>query len=299
MTDMATQFGNAVCESLRELLESKHLFQSVQVNIEKLLKPIPRKTRFPKAGPHLVRMLASSLDANERSRAKFENLIAGVRYSWPWRFACTTSSAEKDRGAQVISLPGIRIPCEHCDAGRPTHRAKVQENEMLSGMSETNGADGKLVQIFALPYQCQNCLAEPVIFFIRRESLKLTLVGRSQFEPIPVPKCIPKAVADHYRDATVAFKTGHCLAAIFYLRTAIEQHMRGVVKPAGRISGEELADQYQKILPPDFPSRFPSFKKLYQELSVGMHEARTDDNLFVASCANVEKHFEAVRLLAR
>jgi hypothetical protein len=110
---------------------------------------------------------------------------------------------------------------------------------------------------------------------------------------------IPSAAAGYYRNSKVAFNTGHCLAAIFYLRTAIEQNMRKIIKPSGRISGEELAEEYQKGLPADFTGRFPSLKKIYQDLSGAMHEAREDDQLFLASLAALEKHFEARKVFSK
>ena len=296
-TNGLTTFADAVRQALRELLESKHLFQSVRLDIDKLLEAIPKRKRVPKDLPQVARLVVSSLNEMPRRQAKLANLCATVKFGWPWRFTSTKTSGENLDG--IISLPTIRIPCAHCDAAKQPHHARVAGNEISYCLYEAKVNGEEQIQIFALPYQCQNCLTEPVMFFVRRDDMKLTLLGRSQFEPIAVPDCIPKVVAMHHRAAEIAFKTGHCLAAIFYLRTLIEQYMKSIVKPIGRISGEELADQYQKQLPIDFPSRFPSFKRIYQDLSAAMHDAREDDELFRSSLENVGKHFETVRLLGK
>ena len=145
----------------------------------------------------------------------------------------------------------------------------------------------------AFPFQCQNCTGEPLFFMVRRDGLKLTMVGRSQFEDVQVPKYVPKPVAKHYEGAIVSFQTGRSLAGIFYLRTMIEQYMRGIVKPAARLTGDQLADEYGKTLPTAFSERYPSFRKIYEDLSGAIHEAREDDVLFQKAVGEIESHLEA------
>jgi len=66
-------FETAVAEALRELLE-KHLFQSVYVKTEDLLKEIPKRKRISKKLPPNIRMLASVVNEWPRKHATFENL---------------------------------------------------------------------------------------------------------------------------------------------------------------------------------------------------------------------------------
>jgi len=293
-----TQFPDAIKEALRELLESKHLFQSVRVNIEKLLKSVPEAKAISEETPELVRLIIESLRELPRRDAECANLLAKLSFDKPWKLEDSCATGLLD-GTWNISPPRISIQCPNCDSPTQPYHPKIKETKVSAQVYEQNADGEQRVQILALPYQCQNCLKEPVIFFVRRQELKLTLVGRSQFGAVYVPDYIPKNVRDFYREAIVGFKTGRLLGAIFYLRTCIEQHMRAVVKPAGRIPGEELADQYKRQLPTDFPPRLSSFKKTYEDLSAAMHEAREDEALFKTATEKIEKHFDALRLLTK
>jgi hypothetical protein len=108
-----------------------------------------------------------------------------------------------------------------------------------------------------------------------------------------VPPYIPKSATDYYGKALVAFNTSHTLAALFYLRTLLEQYMRLESKTTGKATGDELADAYAKTLDPDFARRFPSFKELYSTLSEALHAAREDEELFTSTLERIQEHFAA------
>lgn len=192
----------------------------------------------------------------------------------------------------AFRLPTIRIPCSNCSGELQPHNPWFQKDRPYV-YSETLSNSEKRIQVFAFAFQCQLCKKEPLLFMVRRDGLKLTLVGRSQFGEVSIPKFIPEPVRGFYRGAIIAFNTGHPLAAIFYLRTLIEQYMRSVVEPGERVTGDELARQYAETLPEDFRSRQPSFSKAYDDLSGAIHEAREDGNLFLQTLKDVERHFEA------
>jgi hypothetical protein len=294
---MHDDFKKAVVEAFKELLEAKHLYQSCEIKTDHLVAPLPKRKRLSKKLPPMVRLLANMPDEMNRTGVKFNNLRVKMDFCSTWELAVGPAPESSDQ-ARAIVLPTIRILCK-CDEHKQPHRATKESTESGMIVYHAKDREEQPLQIFSIPYKCQSCDAEPVIFLVRREGLKLRLVGRSQFEPISTPACIPKQLAAHYSDAVAAFKTNHCLGALFYLRTVIEQQMRRVVKPTTRITGEELADEYQKQLSPDFPKSFPSFKKLYQDLSAALHEAREDEELFSAAVKHIEKHFDAVRLLSK
>jgi len=81
-------------------------------------------------------------------------------------------------------------------------------------------------QTVALIYQCQRCESIPTAFLVKRAGHDLFLEGRSPIEHIELPKFIPKQEEKWFRDAVIAFQTGKILAALFYLRTFIEQFAR-------------------------------------------------------------------------
>jgi len=203
----------------------------------------------------------------------------------------------------LFLLPTVKISCARCDAVRPPHNpGYVGLTTDSTGVFEMNNG---AIQIFALPYQCQSCRCEPLIFLIRREGLKLTLVGRSQFEEVAVPDFIPKDQRKFYRNAVIADQTGFVLAASLYLRTVIEQHFYKVI-PEGQIraitgipTGDELADLYAKTLPKNFPDSFPSLRKAYDGLSGIVHSGKEDDETkrsFAAIRTSVDGHFKAIQL---
>src|SRR5260221_14079702 len=54
---------------------------------------------------------------------------------------------------------------------------------------------------------------KPLCFLVRREGLKLTLVGRSQLPEIATPVFIPENLRKYYRNAIIADQTNFTLAA--------------------------------------------------------------------------------------
>jgi hypothetical protein len=72
--------------------------------------------------------------------------------------------------------------------------------------------------------------------------------------------------------------------------------VKELVKQNSRANGDEQGSEYQKSLPDDFKSRFPSLKEIYCDLSAAMHTAHANIPLFEESCVKIVEHFEARRL---
>jgi len=122
-------------------------------------------------------------------------------------------------------------------------------------------------------------------------------VGRNHIEDIEIPKYLPKNESKYYRDAVIAYNTGNILAGLFYLRTLIEQYMRRITNNTDKkITGEDLADEYAKLLDDEFPKKFKTLKKIYEELCVPLHGAQDDSEQFEKSNQDILKHFDALRL---
>jgi hypothetical protein len=122
------------------------------------------------------------------------------------------------------------------------------------------------------------------------------------FEVLPTPKVLPKPRGRFYGNALIAYHAGQTLAAIFTLRTFIEQFWRSLpqvqalIKQQPRATGDEQGQEYQATLPDDFKNRFPSLPEIYGKLSAAMHEANPDGGLFEDSCNELIEHFEARKL---
>ena len=145
--------------------------------------------------------------------------------------------------------------------------------------------------IYVLTYQCQSCLSEPITFLIKYFNNKITICGRSQFEKVKNPKYIPDQEESYYSNAIIAFNAGRTLAALYYLRAFVEHYLRRILNKWTKVTGEDLANEYSKLLPNDFPKRFTSLKKVYEELSVKLHSFDEDKKQFSKSLEDIKKHF--------
>lgn len=152
-------------------------------------------------------------------------------------------------------------------------------------------------QVFTLNYQCQACHSLPTVFLVARDGDRLRLEGRSPLELVEVAKHIPDREAPYFRDAILAHASGRTLAALFYLRTTIEQFARRIVNSDERATGDELMEAYGRTLPDDVRSRMPSFKELYARLSAALHSATADEKLFDHARDQIAKHFDIRRAL--
>jgi hypothetical protein len=202
-----------------------------------------------------------------------------------------------------IYLPTIHVPCANCKSKLPPHNPRIRTpqpnhtgvNLQVFPELWRNGDSA----IYWLPYLCQSCKIKPLIFLLQRRSEKISVVGRSDFPSVEIPTSVPATEAELYRKAIIAQKTGFRLAALCYLRAFVEKYMRRVTETANdaRITGDELGEKYSKWLfesYPEFPRGFESLRKIYEELSVHIHQATegTEADLAFEQCvASSHKHF--------
>ncbi len=294
--------GEKVSKAICELLEQKHLYQSVRVDSESLHKLIPRET---------TQMVNQSNNYGREAYFKkslTEGLIKCETATWEFNtvkpdFSNTLQGllTKTETFYIPIPLPTIKVTCIQCDSVLPPH------NHGYIGLSEQRHSHvfqikSEPVQVFEASYQCQSCKGEPVIFLIHRKGLKLTLVGRSQMAAIDVFKFIPKEILKLFRNSVVAQRTGFILAAALYLRCAIENYMRSTIAAKERLTGDALADLYAKSLPKDFSDNFPSLKKAYSDLSLVLHaglETEAEFKTYSEVKDAVEGHFEGLDIFSR
>ena len=304
-----SSFRTRVPAALKKLLETQHLYQSVRIDISDLQKLTTNihksdfakqlKNPAPLSCGGSIRIPANHVIAAKKT--ELETLLYRFEMtSWkflnpgPVKRVAIVDPEHTD--ACCIEPPTILVNCELCDNRDYPHNPVSLENNFDPYQAHPV-QQNKAIQIFAIPYQCQNCHKEPLIFMVRRDGLKLTIVGRSRFEKPQILSYIPKQEIDFFRDSIISFQTGRTLAAVFYLRIFLEQYLRRTTQAEGKTRGEDLADKYLKTLPEDFPSRFKNIREIYAQLSDCIHSASNDDKVYEQSKSAIEQHFRALQLL--
>ncbi len=271
-----------ISAAFRQLLESKHLYQKVEVDVKELM--IPASIMLKTTGSAIA-VLQDNLQATQ----------CFAILNWEWFLEPGNKSAEITdfRGPNhlVIPLPTIKIFCTNqpCDRIEPFNPLSKEHSAL------THQATGKRQQIFAVEYECQSCKGLPTVFLIRRDGMKLFLEGRSPIEHVEVPKEIPKTQKRYFSDAIVAHNSGQTLAGLFLLRTFIEQYTREVSLDKDLLA-DKLIENYMKLLPDNFKNIFPSLAKIYSDLSAAIHIADASTELFDKTISELTEHFEAKRL---
>ncbi len=309
--------GDEIISCIKDLLETKHLYQSVYINGDIVQKLIDEAESSPAAELEKACLKAASVLPGKHSfspKSVFEQFLTRYKKEISdtkdfilgtfWTFstdACSQPSIEKSEIFNEVThfmLPTISVPCTQCKAVKPAHNSGFREQKYdwppISWKITRNNHEVPC-QTFTFPYHCQACKKEPLVFLVHRVGSKLTLAGRNHFEDIHVPNFIPKDESKFYKDAMVAFNTGNILCGLFQLRTTIEQYMRRVTGIKNKISGEDLADDYSTLLDEEFPRKFPSLKTVYSELSKCIHAADNNAEQFQKSKGDMERHFELLK----
>jgi len=206
---------------------------------------------------------------------------------------CGSTLPGSPHGRICFSLLPVKTLCSVCEDVTAFNLWAQDEQSV-----RTITLESRSQQVFTFTLQCQGCRSQVIVFMFRRTGRKILLVGRSEFENVEVPPSIPKEQKVYYSQAVIAFNCGQFLAALFLLRTLIEQHMRAVTESA-ELRGDELCDEYNKTLEEDFKGRFPSFKDVYGKLSEALHRADPNESLFKAELERINHHFEGKDLFAR
>jgi hypothetical protein len=301
---LKTVASRVIPEKVKTLLKTKHLYQSISVDLvsdgfDKVIKAdgereaskvkIPMSRLSAATIPRSLQMTALKQKAATKALQvlngpwRFDAEVANHRHALPTNYVVVHGSDELR-----FTLPPIRINCEYCkNTLQPHNSGYIGANQEVVPVNVLK--DNGTLQIFQFPYQCQGCRGEPVVFQVRRQGMKLTLTGRSRIEKVPVPPYIPEQESEYFCDAMIAFNSGRVLAGLFFQRTLVEQYMRRVLNAQGRLTGDELGDMYAKILADDFPRRFKSLKTIFSER---LHAANADAALFESVQKDIGKHFE-------
>lgn len=280
------ELGRAMSEQLKLLLETKHLYQKVSISPEELASEF--KQRVAPASLRPFEELAQEFLASVSFTPADRQLFFGGRDNIP-------------EPQLTLLINGLKLFCCECDTKEVANPIWYFDlkNELLKlyshGQVQTPPPLG--FQMFFLSYQCQRCRGTPQAFLVRRHGWQLILEGRSPIEHVEVPAFIPKQEERFFRDAVLAYNSGKILAALFYMRTFIEQFARRQTGITGRVPGDEIMEAYNKTLPPENRGQMPSLKEWYERLSVPIHSAEEPPNLFEEARLEIEHHFDFRRVL--
>jgi hypothetical protein len=252
-------------KALAELLNEKHLYQSVHL-------------KWKDIEPLIERNLAIGTSWQEQGHQMLHH------NGWSLKHDLSTIGTY----ALLIGLPVVSTLCRICKKRQPHNPHKDPDGPTSICLGPT--------QVLCVPLECQGCKKESVVFLVTRqrtpEGVKLQLTGRSIFEHVEVPAYIPKEQEKFYSSAVIAFNSGgQILPALFMLRTLIEQHMRSQTGHQD-LRGDDLCDEYAKLLDDSFKAKAPSFKDIYDQLSDALHRADEDQELFESERRKIELHFQ-------
>jgi hypothetical protein len=197
-------------------------------------------------------------------------------------------------------MPKIVTSCSFCGTENAAHVPELGGNGNFCNVTPCFTFKGSSHEVYSLAYCCQSCAEEDqtrLVFTVSRKSMSFTLTGRSQFEVVDVPKNIPKVEKKFFSDAIISKNAGKPLAALFYLRTFVEQYLRRITRETGKSDGIRLAETYHSMLDDDFPSKFRCMKTVYEDLSAKIHAAEDDLETFDNCHDALVKHFNILEMM--
>lgn len=296
--------NNAIESAFKTLLEEKHLYQSVSIDLRENARAVASEV-----GSIRDEDGGSAESEPERLASLTRALVEFAESRW----ICAQSTEHRafyHRGdpffrAWPFTIPNVRLFCQPCRRREPFNVVKA-DDYLYEGLEKppTLSIDELALlprrpsdQVFAVSLLCQGCQAIAEVLLVRRFAAKqrLVLSGRTPMAAVELPSYVQGPEATFYEGAIVAFRTGRALAAVFYLRTFIEQFARRVASIEGRFSGDEIMEAYASTIPPELRSAIPSLREWYGKLSDDLHAARGDEALFAKAMDSINKHFDIRR----
>lgn len=266
-------------QALKHLLENKHLYQLV--NIRSFYETTsPNATKYDWSD-----MAKLNVGFDDEADPRFRVVLPTTL-----NLVCANRNCEEALHPHNLAL---------CKVENFGHRSGA--SYLASTRTLNNGYHcyftledpRSVVQQFSVQYQCQSCKGEPLTFMIRREGLKLQIVGRSRIEPCVMPEGVPSEMMALLSDAMCASQTGSVLAGICLMRIAIEQYVRIKAQDMNGRDLEVIFGIYKTTLPQEFPSQCVGLlRSAYDRLSEAIHAAKSDSECFEASMQDITKHFK-------
>jgi hypothetical protein len=280
---LRSHIGNAWSLAIKGLVENKHLYQKVTVDWDQYSNVLKSN------------LVSSDPVAYAKAEEILSILPLGVEHD------CTSLTINSQLTIKAASITALNVSiycpvCSRKEAAKSSYYlAEVgtrNKSRSLNNMDSLKVSD----QHFAIVYVCQCCEKQDQAFLIERTATSLRLVGRSPIEGVEVPRELPKIEAKFMREAFVARNSGKILAGLFYLRTFIEQYVRRITEDTTTKHVGDVADEYGRTIPESYRAMMPSLREIYELISVEMHAARDNEELFEKSYSEILHHFEFRRL---
>ncbi len=310
--ELIQQAKELIKTSIASLLETRSIYGSIRLDLSPLDKKIQQQEYIVQTTNQfgLQERRALSEAESQVVQKEFFGLKDAILSSL-WSFDCEYagsatnlfSQTELEQAMSHITIPKVDISCTHCKGEVTSHTSGYEGLNYVPSNIQYGLNDSKSASVFVLPYICQKCRKEPVVFFVRKDyssknGCKLQIVGVSSFPSAHIAKYIPKEEQTHMSNALISNHGGMPLAGIFYLRVFIEQYLHRVTGLDGKFDCEALMEHY--ALPEGFPKdKLTSLKIVYHELSNSIHQPGSFEETqtqFEKSLQDIDIHFKALAM---
>jgi hypothetical protein len=279
--DVENAFQDECARMIKELLETKGLYQNVRVN-DAIFKKLP---------PGFVQEFRKR-PVVPYSRGEGDDYRHGRRVNGTQPLG----TAQDEMDARFY-LPNVTLDCPRC--ARPNSFLSMTCSLAVCGPYPILGEDTE--QVFSLVYRCSICRSAYVVFQVLRKGFKMQLTGRSvAFRPA-IAKEWPKEIEGIVKDAFSAAAENDMAGAYYHLRTAAEFYLKkecGIAVEV-KIDGSELCEKYNAMIDERLKSGFPSFASIYAELSAGLHSRVVTPERFTKLANDFVAHLKAKELFAQ
>jgi hypothetical protein len=269
------QVNAAIADTFARTLQEKHLYQRVTIDFDAILTDVRNRVNDGYIGRFEIEWKRVSPEIALNSTGKhFEEFQL-----FPVNVKLFCRACQRREAYRCLLAKDVTSELDYAyHTGQFTPPLNIRKD----------------FQLFVFAYRCEGCAGKgkPEAFLLRREGWTFSLDGRSPIEHVEIPGFIPEKERRLYRDAVIANNAGKTLAAIFYLRSFIEQFSRRVTGLTGKQTGDEITSAYATTLPEHLRDTMPSLKEWYEKLSIPIHEAQDDDKTFEAALERINKHFE-------
>jgi hypothetical protein len=271
-----------ITERLKSLLETQHMYQSLLVDFEPIIKGI------------------DDIGLSMRRINELEVATRVVKVPWVPVLNRLNPAGnpprEKVEGPLEFVCPDAKLYCDRCHRVEAFNCRSAQE-VFCQSMVAMPGKPEQTVQVFVLSLVCQSCKGVPETFLVRREGPFLIMVGRAPMERHDVPPFIPACVRKFCEEALVARHSGHFLAANALLRCVIELWVKKVTGLETDGDAQPLVEEYANGLPPTFDAHFPTLMETYASLKSDVTKGVGSAEVFDSAIEQIATHFDARRLL--
>jgi hypothetical protein len=280
-------FAGLAGEQLKLLLETKHIYQKVSIQPSAIISK----------AMHSVVKSNQPVYSTAIERGLQRNLV----------LAENPTFGSGDAIELFLPVKNVKLFCQTCgtrEAFKPICHSDVTQQvldkhntQRVLGTQAFKITFSTAFQLFALVFQCQRCESLPTAFIVKRNGPDLVLEGRSPIEHVELAKFIPKEEQKWFRDSVISFQSGKVLAALFYMRTFVEQFARRKTGTLGdRMTGDEILTAYAATIPINLRETMPSLSEWYDKLSAAIHTATEDATLFESAREKIEEHFDIRRV---